>query len=227
MQTVFRWMVHLLVIPVCVLTLPGVWGGFLAGVQAWAASDAVGTTLLGAMLGVGLAVLTRRYAPLVHTFEHELTHAVTGLPFGLIPTRFVVTRGQGGLVQQWVPPMPAVLSWIPVFGSVVSGLGPYCVPLYTLIASGLGAPSWVIGLTLGGFLWTKPEEIVRNAGWRAHLSVDGTPIMGDIRRAGYVTAAVWVPTVGLALVGGVLCQFGGGWGMWIEQVASALSRFWR
>src|SRR5438309_679666 len=64
-----------------------------------------GTFFLGVALFLPIWWLARRYSwrslQFVCTLEHELTHAVVGVPFLLIPRRLYVTVSYGGHVKQF------------------------------------------------------------------------------------------------------------------------------
>jgi hypothetical protein len=198
-DTLFRWT---LVVPVA-LVLPGAWAGFVAAASAVTQSPEIGSVALPMPLGAAAAWFTGRFFPVLRTLEHELTHALVGLPFGLIPYRFVVTARDGGYVKQFSIPLPFPLFLVPMLGSVVMGLAPYSIPLFALVGALVLPADWrpLVGFFAGYHLWCKPGEIWNNAGWGTVRAVDGEVSHTDIRQAGHLLSLVMIPSMALLSYG--------------------------
>ncbi len=192
----------LLAIPAA-LSLPALASGLAQGVAAWWASPESATVLLGLPCGVFAGWAISRWANVLRTIEHELTHAVVGLPFGLIPYGIVVTRDRGGLVRQFALPVPVPLILWPLVGMHVSGLAPYSIPLFALTLGFLTPPTWAIavGIAMGHHLYCKPGEIRSNIGWSAMEMADGEAGHTDIAQSGYIVSAILIPVLALASYG--------------------------
>ena len=85
--------------------------------------------LLGAALFLPAWLLSSRYLwkpwQFICTLEHEVTHAIVGLPFLLVPRRMWVTASHGGHVKQ---------RWVVRFGSVHCMAPGGCCPALRLIS---------------------------------------------------------------------------------------------
>lgn len=129
-----------------------------------------------------------------------MAYAVTGLPFGLIPRRIVVTQWSGSVEQ--VTWMPFPLALVPILGNTISTLAPYSMPLMAMTAAALmpAGKALVVGLLLGYHLWCKPKEI------RDKLDLGSTSVEGhtDISGAGYIISATMIPAMALASYGWML-----------------------
>lgn len=101
---------------------------------------------LGCAIFLPICWLSRRYLrnpwEYICTLEHELTHALVGLPFLIVPCELRVTATRGGHVKQfwWGP------AWLsPLYGpgSLLSTLAPYFLPTvsYVLIAASFFIPT--------------------------------------------------------------------------------------
>jgi hypothetical protein len=172
--------------------------------------------LLGAALFLPAWWLTSRHLwkpwQFICTLEHEVTHAIVGLPFLLVPVRMWVTATQGGHVKQrWIGPR-----WLgPLYGPgrTLSGLAPYFLPTisYLLIASSffLNQPQarW-FPVTLGFVTTFHVVSTWAETGYR----------QPDIRKAGLVFSTVFLPVANLIALGGVFAFIAAG--------PTGLARFW-
>jgi len=172
--------------------------------------------LLGAALFLPAWWLSSRYLwkpwQFICTLEHEVTHAIVGLPFLLVPLRMWVTASHGGHVKQsWIGP-----SWLgPLYGPgrILSGLAPYFLPTisYLLIASSffLNQPQarW-FPVTLG---FVTTFHIIST--W-----AETEYRQPDIREAGLVFSTVFLPVANLIALGGVFA--------FIADGPTGFTRFW-
>ena len=171
-------------------------------------SSRVGSFLTGVTLFLPVCWLSKRYArkpwQFVCTFEHELTHAVVGLPFLFLPLSMSVTAGNGGHVRQrWIG--PSWLSPLYGFGRLLSGLAPYFLPIvsYLLIVCSFflkrPQPIW-LDVILGFATTFHVVSIWAETGYR----------QPDIREAGLIFSTVFLPVANLVACGGVLAYVTGG-----------------
>lgn len=182
---------------------------------------------LGAIVFLPVWWLSNRYLQkpwqFICTLEHEVTHAIIGLPFLLVPTRMWVTASRGGHVKQrWIGPV-----WlVPLYGlgSLLSTLAPYFFPTpsYLLIALGftLVQPEthWFL-MSLGFF--TTFHLI---SSW-----AETRYVQPDIQEAGIVFSTLFLPVANLICVGGILASVvGGSKGFavfWVEGFYESLTHF--
>jgi hypothetical protein len=184
--------------------------------------------LLGAALFLPAWWLSSRYLwkpwQFICTLEHEVTHAIVGLPFLLVPLRMWVTASHGGHVKQrWVGPV-----WLsPLYGpgTVFSGLAPYFLPSisYLLIASSLflnqQQARW-FPVTLGFVTTFHVISTWAETKYR----------QPDIREAGLVFSTVFLPVANLIAFGGVFAFIAAGpigfTRFWIDGFSRSLSSVW-
>src|SRR5438552_10981671 len=100
---------------------------------------AAGAILFVPVWGIAIRFFWRPWQFLC-TLEHEVTHAVAGLPFLFVPKGMRVTATEGGHVKQvWKGPR----FLLPIYGpgSLLSGLAPYFLPTtpYLIIAIDMAA----------------------------------------------------------------------------------------
>ncbi|MBM3269120.1 MAG: hypothetical protein FJZ01_15885 [Candidatus Sericytochromatia bacterium] len=215
----------LLAVPAA-LALPAVFAGFIGGLEAWWRSPGHLSLLPGLPVGVALAWAISRWAHVLRTFEHELTHALVGLPFGLIPYGFIVTHHRGGLVKQFSIPLPLPFALWPILGARVSGLAPYSIPLFALALTLFAPRSWVllVGVALGYHVYCKPGEIWSNLGWRSFEGPDGGEGHTDIAQSGYLLSLVLIPALALASYGVLFHALASGPSQGVAEWAHAVAR---
>lgn len=184
--------------------------------------------LLGAALFLPAWWLSSRYLwkpwQFICTLEHELTHAIVGLPFLLVPLRMWVTASHGGHVKQsWIGP-----GWLgPLYGPgrILSGLAPYFLPTisYLLIASSFliiqPAALW-FPVTLGFVTTFHVISTWAETEYR----------QPDIRRAGLVFSTVFLPVANLIALGGILAFVAAGpqgfTHFWVDGFSRSLKSGW-
>jgi hypothetical protein len=183
--------------------------------------------LLGVALFLPAWRLSSRYFwkpwQFICTLEHEVTHAIVGLPFLLVPLRMWVTATHGGHVKQrWVGPV-----WLgPLYGPgrVLSGLAPYFLPTisYLLIASSffLNPQALWFPLTLGFVTAFHVISTWAETEYR----------QPDIREAGLIFSTVFLPVANLIAVGGVFAFIAAGPAgftrFWADGFIRSLSSVW-
>ncbi|HEX7957722.1 MAG TPA: hypothetical protein VF508_12300, partial [Pyrinomonadaceae bacterium] len=153
-------------------------------------SSAVRYSLVGVAAFLPVAWVMRRYLwkpwEFVCTLEHEVTHAVAGLPFLLFPRGMRVTATEGGHLRQfWYGPL-----WLAPLcgpGTLFSGLAPYFLPTVSYA---------MIGLSLL-FSWQTPW-VSMTLGFVTAFHVVSTWLetryhQPDIRQAGFVFSTVFLP----------------------------------
>lgn len=163
---------------------------------------------LGVILFLPVWWLSSRYArkpwQFICTLEHEITHAIVGLPFLLVPIRMWVTASRGGHVKQrWIGPV-----WlVPLYGlgSLLSTLAPYCFPTmsYLLIALGFF------------FLQPQAQRFIVALGFFTTFHVISSWAetryrQPDIQEAGIVFSTLFLPVANLICLGGVMASVVGG-----------------
>lgn len=107
---------------------------------------------LGTMLSASLVIYFHKKFDILSgfwtTLEHELTHALIGLPFGVLPRKIVATRKEGGYVAGIPVPLLGPVSLI---GTPFIALGPYYFPFLSFLTivfqwvSGITFPSFILG----------------------------------------------------------------------------------
>lgn len=183
--------------------------------------------LLGCVIFIPTWWLCSRYLrnpwEFICTLEHELTHAIAGLPFLIIPSAMRVTATRGGHVKQiWIGP-----AWlIPLYGPghVLSTLAPYFLPTisYLLIALSLfivqSKTPWFF-MTLG-FMTAF------------HLATTWTETryrQPDIQQAGIIFSTVFLPVANFIVLGGLMAFVTTGtkgfWEFWIDGFWRSLALF--
>jgi hypothetical protein len=164
--------------------------------------------LAGVLLFVPVWRLATRYCwrpwQFICTLEHEITHAIAGLPFLFLPRSMRVTATDGGHVKQvWIGPRFLAPLYGP--GSVISGLAPYFLPTapYLLIALVLiffrTRYAWlgiVLGYVTAFHIITKWAETVY--------------IQPDLREAGILFSTLFLPVAYLVALGGIFAYVTGG-----------------
>jgi hypothetical protein len=173
--------------------------------------------LVGLGAGTLLTWLIHRFLPVVETFEHELTHALTALLFFRRIRSFKVTARKGGLVSY-------SQGFGGEFGNLMITIAPYFLPTFSVIAilfrPLLNEPAlfWYdvfIGTTLvfhftGTFMETK-----QNWGSRTFRDAGGGRSKTDIRTVGYITSVLAIASFTLCTYGLLLSLLGGGYhGAW-------------
>lgn len=87
---------------------------------------------IGTVLGLGIERYLHRYFPQVAVFEHEITHAIAGLPFGFIPTKIRFSRNRGGYCRHVFYSIGILRFLYPLTQRIVT-LAPYFLPTFTVI----------------------------------------------------------------------------------------------
>lgn len=158
--------------------------------------------LIGVITFIPAWFFARRYArrpfEFICTLEHEVTHAIVGLPFLLIPRRMRVSAFAGGHVEQvWHGPR-----WlIPLYGPgrILSLLAPYFLPTvaYLMIALSflfeLAVRPW-FGVPLGFLTTFHVVSTWAETNYR----------QPDIRNAGVIFSTVFIPISNLMAFGAVV-----------------------
>jgi len=200
-----RLLFHLFIGSILLLALAGIWAAICQYGVTWYHSPLRWPIIAGTVVGLILDGILRRRAAAFETFEHELTHALAGIPFGQIPYRLIVRDG-GGLCKQ-VGCTPALLA---PFAMDFIALAPYVLPTFTVILVGirplLPIPwlPWtdlVTGVTFGYHTFSTLREIPQNWSGRAFTDVEGNPIRSDIAQTGHLFSAVYIVAVTLAIHG--------------------------
>ena len=159
--------------------------------------------------------LVLRRFPFCSTLEHEITHALAGLPFGILPYKIVATNGRGGYCRT-IGITPALIA--PLARDFIT-LSPYVAPTLTMalvacrlfIPPDLHAPYDVlIGASLGYHTTSTFAELQDN--WHPRITgvasseIDYT----DIGKTGQLFAALYIPLMTIVLHGFCLAQYAGG-----------------
>jgi hypothetical protein len=157
--------------------------------------------LLGAVLFLPVWLLGKRVSwqswQFVCTIEHELTHAVAGIPFLFFPKGIRATATQGGHVKQaWIAPVILVPLYGP--GTILSTLAPYFLPTssYLLIALGvffLDTEARWFSITLGSLTTFHIVSTWAETNYR----------QPDIHEAGLVFSTLFLPVANLIALGGI------------------------
>jgi hypothetical protein len=184
--------------------------------------------LLGATLFLPIWLLCKRYLrkpwQFVCTLEHEVTHAVIGLPFLFFPVRMWVTATNGGHVKQrWIGPL-----WLsPLYGPgrLLSGLAPYFLPTISyvlIILSFLVIERKVLWFPVAlGFVTSF--HLISTWAETAYRQP-------DIREAGFIFSTIFLPVANLIGLGGVLAFIADGphgfTQFWLDGFSASLTSVW-
>ena len=170
-------------------------------------------TLAGCGVIVGLAYLFVQRFDLwlmnfLTTLEHELTHAISGLPFGIIPVGIAATGRRGGFT-----PGIGVLGPLSAMGAPFSALAPYFFPTlsgaailliwyFDKLSSGWVAP--LIGCTLGYDTFSNVAETIEclwhDGGVHPLSGTEGN----DLTFVGALPSLVIIPVLSVICYGAVL-----------------------
>jgi hypothetical protein len=228
MIKLIRLLWHFVVGSILLLFLPG------AAVALW---EAVKTLLshphaliiaAGGVAGVCLDRFLAPRAPVIEVFEHELTHALVGLPLGYIPYWFVATR-RGGYVKQI-----CLLGFLAPLTATFVTLAPYFLPTFTVFA--VVARPWVdiqwlplydgwTGLILGWHTESTRKEIFTRGDDPMGETRGFQP---DIWMSGVIFSAVYILVMGVAVHGALFAALTDGvtgleaWWRTIREVTSSL-----
>lgn len=212
LSKLLRFLFQLLSSVALILFLPGFWQVFLIYGPILVAG-AWHPLAIGGLAGALFELILLRRLPFIATLEHELTHALAGLPFGQIPCKLIVTNGRGGYCRT-IGLTPAFLT--PIASDFIV-LAPYVLPTLTMIAvfvRPLLEPVWLswfdplIGMTLGYHVTSTLTELRENwsckgGGTFVSEDLDDT----DIGKAGRGYSLVYIPIVTMALHGLCLVVF--------------------
>ena len=171
---------------------------------------------IGTVMGFYIERYFNRHFPEVAIFEHEITHAIVGLPFGFIPTRIWVSRNRGGTCRHIFYPIGLLKNLYPLAWRIVT-LAPYFLPTFTVILAlflpMIPAPwkLWydiIIGATFGFHALSGLVELKENYTNRNIVSLGtGELTKSDIGKTGMffsplfiIVAALSVHSLVLALI---------------------------
>jgi hypothetical protein len=157
------------------------------------------------------------------TLEHELTHAIVGLPFLLIPRGMRVTATRGGHVKQiWIGPTLLMPLYGP--GRVLSSLAPYFLPTisYVLIVWSLVIPDSKTPWFFVIFGFATTFHIVST--WaETHFR------QPDLQESGIIFSAFFLPVANLITMGSLVAFISTGatgfWHYWIDGFSRSLEQF--
>jgi hypothetical protein len=179
--------------------------------------------VLGAVIGIVVDWFVLDRIPGLHTFEHELTHALVALVFLRPIARFVATRRSGGYVQHG----GGFGGWI---ADDFIGFAPYVVPTFTVaavLARPLVPAGWFpyydvgIGATFGFHLRSTIDETARNWSAQPFQAAHGEWTLTDIGQRGFAYSVCFIATLTLAIHGlllELLVRGGSGAGTWAGRV---------
>jgi len=223
-------LLRLVVAAALLLAMPGMAVAFWRALSALPQRPWFALLAAGFAVGIVLGRAVLRWLPTLSIAEHEFTHLVAGLPFGCLPTRFVVRRS-GGLASHRPTPIPYIGPLVEDFVT----LAPYVLPTFSVITAIAlpWLPTWgqgLLGLTLGYHVATTWAEMLVNWTVRRLSRADGRgDIRSDFAQVGFGFSLVYVPAVALALHGLVLAVALNGYdglSAWAGFVGRGASGFW-
>ncbi len=154
--------------------------------------------------------LLRRFMPSFEVWEHELTHALVGLLFGIIPVKIVVKKGEGGIVRHKIYTPDCLY---PLAIDFVS-LAPYVLPTITFLMvvfrpiihrDTISCYDFFIGLSFGYHILSTIREFKSSWTLKKFPSADtGELINSDIAKTGIIFSTIYICTVTLAIHGVML-----------------------
>lgn len=160
----------------------------------------------GTFFGIVIDKILCRYLPVAEVFEHEITHALSGLPFGIIPIRIIATRNGGECRQLYFTPrilLPFAIDFVT--------LAPYIFPTFTVVLI-LFRSSWpaghllfydlAIGLTFGYHLWSTIRETRCNFTKAPIINPTSASLTEtDIAKSGMIFSSIYIVSLSLAIHG--------------------------
>ena len=141
-----------------------------------------------------LAFRHRVFGSLLSTFEHELTHALFALATFHPVTEFRVTAYRGGHVS------------VRGQGNWLITISPYFFPTACVF---VGLMSWLISVDSTG--WSSGLMGFAFAYHVVSTKEETHPGQSDLRRVGFLFAAMFLPTAVLVSMGSVVAFACGGW----------------
>lgn len=155
----------------------------------------------GTVLGLCIERYFNRYFPQVAVFEHEITHAIAGLPFGFIPTKIRFSRNRGGYCSHVYYPIGILRFLYPLTRRIVT-LAPYFLPTFTVILA-LFRPlipatstAWYdicLGATFGFHVLSGLFEFIRSyTNSRSAIFGTGEYTQTDIGKTGMLFSPVFI-----------------------------------
>lgn len=183
--------------------------------------------VLGCVIFIPTWWFCRRYFrnawEFICTLEHELTHAIVGLPFLFIPRGMRVTATRGGHVKQiWIGPTFLTPLYGP--GTVLSSLAPYFFPTISYL---LIIWSFVIAES-------KTPWFFITFGFATTFHVVSTWAQTnyrqpDLKQTGIIFSTLFLPVANLIALGGLMAFISAGapgfCDYWIDGFSRSLAFF--
>jgi len=221
-----RFLFHFLFGVLLLVFLAGIWNAFITYAGLLPHSRAFVPLLIGSGLGMIVDGILVRVCPSAEVWEHELTHAIAGLPFGLIPTRIAVTPGRGGICEH----RGCTPTLLYPFACDFTSLAPYFLPTATVILVAcrpLVTPVFLhyydvaVGLTFGYHVLSSLRETRRSWTLKKFRDVDDNITHSDIGHSGLIFSTIYIVVMNLVLVGVLLAVILKGYpglGAWGQRV---------
>jgi hypothetical protein len=147
----------------------------------------------------------RVFGTLLSTFEHELTHALFALATLHPVTGFRATAHRGGHVS------------LRGRGNWLITIAPYFFPTACVF---VGLMSWLV--SVGSTVWSSGLMGFAFAYHVVSTKEETHPGQSDLRRVGFLFAAMFLPTAVLVSMGGVVAFSCGGWELWGSFLGNVL-----
>ena len=96
LQTILRGAFNLIFGVALLALLPSVFSQFIRTAGEFFLHFTWYPIVIGTVIGIFAERFLDRHFPEFAIFEHEITHALVGIPFGFIPTGITVSRHRGG-----------------------------------------------------------------------------------------------------------------------------------
>lgn len=213
LQTILRGVFNLIFGVVLLAVLPAVFSQFIRNVGEFFLHFTWYPIAIGTVIGFFAERFLDRHFPEFAIFEHEITHALVGIPFGFIPIGITVSRHRGGECRQICLLVGPLIALYPISKRIVT-LAPYFMPTFTLVMS-LFRPdvptAWLmmydvgIGVTFGYHTLSTLVEVRENFTSKTIESAgSGGLIKSDFGMTGMVFSPILILVATLAVHGLIL-----------------------
>jgi len=212
LQSILNATLNLLLGIILLAFLPAVFNQFIGNVADFFHHFAWHSIAFGTGMGLVIERFLNRFIPEIEILEHEITHALVGIPFGFIPTGISVSRRRGGECRHYaVIPWPLIPLY-PVAKRIVT-LAPYFMPIFTVIMASFRpiTPSnwqpWYdlgIGATFGYHSLGTLAELRENFTSSNLADGSGRWKKSDIGKTGIIFAPIFIIVATLAVHGLIL-----------------------
>ncbi len=213
LQTILRGAFNLIFGVALLGLLPSVFSQFIRTAGEFFLHFTWYPIVIGTVIGIFAERFLDRHFPEFAIFEHEITHALVGIPFGFIPTGITVSRHRGGECRHICILVGPLKYLYPITQRIVT-LAPYFMPTFTLIMALFRPavpPGWLmmydvgIGVTFGYHTLSTLVELRENFTSGTIVSAgSGGLTKTDFGKTGMIFSPIFIGVATLAVHGFIL-----------------------